>query len=166
MKKTLQCLAAFLLVLTLLCGCSLFGKEETTAESTADTAAETSETDARVLEPWGEPFAAEGTQQQVAYAFLKEQFPDTWRSLFSCEVKIRITKWGVGEGSEDDLIKSYVSYAVYTTDPTEDDTKLLTEGNYQAGKDDYEGSVILTRYFYLQKQADGNWQCVGFGLAW
>lgn len=166
MKKLFLSLIAFLLALLLLCGCSLFGSEETTVESTGNIVSEADETEERILEPWGEPFAAEGSQQQVAYAFLTSTFPGTWASLFTCEVKSKITKWGIGDGSEDDLIKAYVTYAVYATDPTEADNHILSEGNFQIGKDDYEGAVILTRYFYLQKEAAGSWQCVGFGLSW
>lgn len=166
MKKTVICLTSLLLILSLLCGCSLFGEKESETESTTAEVVSTSETEPPVLEPWGEPFTAEGTEQQIAYTFLSTVFPYQWKSLFSCEIKTKITKWGIEDSSGDDSIRVYITFANYATDPTAEDNAILSEGNFQIGKDDYEGAVILTRYFYLQKQSDSSWQCVGFGLSW
>lgn len=166
MKKNIICLTSLLLVLFLLCSCSLFSEKETEAESTTAEVISTSETEPTVLAPWGESYTAEGTDQQIAYTFLSTVFPYQWKSLFSCEVKTKITKWGIEDSSENDNIRVYITFAVYATDPSSEDNAILSEGNFQIGKDDYEGAVILTRYFYLQKQADSSWQCVGFGLSW
>lgn len=166
MKKTLFCLISAFLIVFLLCGCSLFAEKETQTEDTTAETVRSSETEPPVLEPWGAPFAAEGTKQQIAYTFLRSVFPEQWRSLFSCEVKTKITKWGIEDTSDADSIRVYITYAVYASDPTADDNAILSEGNFQIGKDEYEGAVILTRYFHLQKQEDGNWQCLGFGMSW
>lgn len=166
MKKIVLCLTAAVLAAALLCSCSLLslGESETVTETVGQTEAATEEI--YIPSPWGASFSAEGSQQKVAYAFLTSVFPDTWKSQFSCEMKLRTVKWGIGSGSEDDNIKVYISFAVYATEPTQADTDILNEGNYQAGKDDYAGSIVLTRYFYLQKQANGEYQCVDFGLSW
>lgn len=166
MKNLCKSLLCILIACTLLCGCSLLGKEDVATEDTTLAATEVLETDAPVMEAWGPSFEAEGTQQQIAYAFISSVFAETWNEPFSCDVRTVVTKWGIDENSEDNLIKVYLSFAVFTKDPTEADTAILSEGNYQAGKDDYEGAVILTRYCYLQKQTGNQWQCVGFGLSW
>lgn len=166
MKNLFKTLLCALLVCTLLCGCSLFDSKETTEAETTAAVTEILETDAPVMEQWGPSFEAEGTQQQIAYAFISSVFTETWNEPFSCEVRTKVTKWGIDDNSEDNLIKVYLSFAVFTKDPTEADTAILNEGNVQIGKDEYEGAVILTRYCYLQKQAGSSWQCVGFGLSW
>lgn len=164
MKKTILILTVLLLLLSVFSGCR---KHSETAETGQGSETEvTSLTESADLESWGAPFSAEGTQEQVGYQFIWNVFPDTWKSLFSCSMELAVTKWGIREGSADDCIELYLTFAVKAENPSDADNALLTEGNYQAGKDDYMGYLILTRYCYLQKQADGTWQCVGFGLAW
>lgn len=165
MKKTLICLTVLLLLLSLFSGCGAKSNTEETVPVTIETA-DTASAEADTRENWGAPFSADGTKEQIAYQFIGSVFPETWKSLFSCDQRLVVTKWGIRDGSEDDRIDVYLTFAVKAVDPTDADTALLTEGNYQAGKDDFEGYVILTRYCYLQKQADGSWQCVGFDLAW
>lgn len=166
MKKILLCLASILLIISIMCGCST-GTEETTVESTiaVPTAPQTTEPPV-ILKNWGPEFSADGTPQKVAYTFISSVFPETWRSLFSCDVVTKITKWGIDENSDEDNIRIYISFAVFATEPTENDLAILNAGNVQAGKDEYENAVILTRYLYLQRVYDSTWQCVGFDLSW
>lgn len=166
MKKRLISALCLLLCVTTLCGCSLFsGKDEESAVTDTVVSSAVEETEALVLEDWGTAFSAEGTDQQIAYAFLTTVFQDTWNARFSCSVRTEITKWGISDRNEDGLIPVYLTFAVFTSEPTAEDTAILSEGNVQAGKDDYEGAVILTRYCYLKPLSDGNWQCIGFGLS-
>ncbi len=165
MKKTLIYLTVLLLLLSLFSGCGSRSDTEETVPVSVETA-DTAPTEPDVRESWGVPFSAEGTEEQIAYQFIKSVFPDTWKAQFTCDQRVVVTKWGIRDESEEGYIDVYLTFAVDAVDPTDEDTAILTEGNYQAGKDAYEGYVILTRYCYLQKQADGTWQCVDFGLAW
>lgn len=166
MKKSLICMTALLLLLSMLCGCSLLSESEEAISSPTVETADTAPTEPAIRENWGAPFSAEGTKEQIGYQFIATVFPNTWKGLFSCDQTLTVTKWGIQDESEDDCIEIYLTFAVKADNPSDEDTAILTEGSYQAGKDEYEGSIILTRYCYLQKQPDGTWQCVGFGLAW
>lgn len=166
MKKTFLCVTALLLVLSVLCGCSLFSEAKETVTAPTVVTDDPAPSEPAALEKWGEPFSAEGTKEQIAYQFVSNVFSSTWRSLFTCDMALDVTKWGIRSESTDDCVGVYLTFAVRADNPSEQDTAILTEGNYQAGKDNYEGCLILTRYCSLQKQTDGTWQCVGFGLSW
>ena len=131
MKKTVICLTVLLLLLVLLCSCSLLsGAEEATTEAVTGTA-DTTPTEPPVRKSWGAPFTAEGTQEQIAYQFISSVFPETWKSSFSCEMTLDVTKWGLRESTAEDQIEVYLTFAAKADAPTEADAARLREGNAQ-----------------------------------
>ena len=72
-----------------------------------------------------------------------------------------VVDWRVTEVSEDET--ALVGQFKYAVVPENYNSPGLWAGNTTDGEGEYEGWLVMSREFVLQKQDDGYWHCIGLG---
>ncbi len=110
-------------------------------------------------------FEETGTAEDVAEVFVKDIYADLRLGLapggMYSITDYKVVNWGVGEVNDDQTaILGWFDYAVI---PEDYNSIGIWAGNTVEGTGDYEGWLVMSREFVLQKQSDGHWHCIGLG---
>ncbi len=110
-------------------------------------------------------FDETGETEKVAETFVGVLYADHLLSLAPGGIysitDYDVLDWGVSEVSENKAaIVGWVKFAVV---PEDYNSNGMWAGNTVEGTGKYEGWLVMSREFVLQKQADGYWHCIGLG---
>lgn len=110
-------------------------------------------------------FDEKGTAEKVTETFVKDVYSNHLLGLEPGGIysitDYEVVAWGVDKVSDNkDAILGWVRFAVV---PQDYNSAGLWAGNTMEGTGKYEGWLVMSREFVLQKQADGYWHCIDLG---
>ena len=110
-------------------------------------------------------FDEKGTAEKVTETFVKDVYADHLLDLEPSGIysisDYEVVDWGVNKVSDNKAaILGWVKFAVI---PQDYNSAGLWAGNTVKGTGKYEGWLVMSREFVLQKQADGYWHCIDLG---